>query len=404
MRRLSTFSLALAALVATVGASGCGGAPSTAPVRPPALVRAAIAQRGTVPFVVRAPGLVVPGLSVEVHSRIDSQVMEVNFAEGDVVRAGQLLFTLDDRALQADLKRAEATLVTSLAELQNAKRQFERARKLASGGFESTSELDRARADYEGSEARVGAIRAEIERFQVLIGYTKITSAIDGRAGVITATVGNTVKANDTGTTLVVINQVSPLYVQFGLPQQILAPLRARIAQGAVSVRVIRDGVQLDQVGRVQFVDNGIKRSTATFESRAEFANEDESLWPGMIVELVLSIGEDVDAVSVPDVAVQRGTSGDFVFVIDDLVARRRMVKVRRYGEGLAVIESGLTGGETVAVDGMLSLSEGSPVEILEAKPNPGNDSQSSPAKDSQKSPGEGSGVAKGPEKDAAPK
>ncbi len=350
--------------------AGCGGGEPKAgpPARPPVLVRVAAAGRMDVPFVARAPGLVLASETVGVHARIDSQVMEVHFREGDRVEAGELLFTLDDRAVSADLRRQEATLATGVAELNNARRQFERARKLAAGGFESTAELDKARADFEAAEARTVATRAEIERLQVLLGYTKIRAAIDGRAGAISATVGNTVKANDAGAPLVVINRVSPILVQFGLPQQLLAPLREQMAGGEVEARVIRDGVELPEHGRVVFIDNAIERATGSFEGRARFGNESEALWPGMIVEVVLPLGLDRDVIAVPEIAVQHASTGDFVFVIAEGVARRRPVVVRRYGEGLAVIAEGLSEVEQVATDGMLSLSEGTPVEIAGAK------------------------------------
>ena len=367
MRRTRIVALAI---VAAWAASGCSkDAPTTATTaRPPVLVRVAKAQKGTVPFVGRAPGLVLASETVAVHSRVDSQVTEVHFREGDKVEAGQLLFTLDDRAIAADLKRQEALLATLHAELDNARRQFERARKLAAGGFESTAELDKARADFEGADARAKAIGAEIERLHVLLDYTRITAAIAGRAGAITATVGNTVKANDVTQPLVVINCVSPIRVQFGLPQQMLAPLRAQVAAGNDSARVIRDGVELPGEGRIEFIDNNINRTTGSFESRAQFDNADEALWPGMIVEILVRLGEDADVITVPENAVQHGPSGDFVFVIEDATAHRKPVGVRRYGEGLAVVTEGLAGGEQVAVDGMLSLSEGTPVDVPETK------------------------------------
>jgi multidrug efflux system membrane fusion protein len=361
----------VAALPAALLVAACGSGDSAKqgpPARPPALVKVARAEKKTVPFRVRAPCLVIPSETVEVQARLDSQVMEVHFKEGDMVEAGQLLFTLDDRTLRADLHRQQATLATMEAELANARRQFERARKLAAGGFQSTSELDKARADFESAEARTVATKAEIERLRVLLDYTKITAAITGRAGVIAATVGNTVKANDPAKPLVVINQVSPIRVRCGLPQQALAPLRELMARGQVTAHVIRDGVQAGEQGTIEFIDNNINRTTATFECRAEFKNADESLWPGMIVELMLGLGQDEGVIAIPEIAVQHVASEDFVFVIDQGTARRRTVKVRRYGEGLAVIESGLADGDVVAVDGMLSLSEGTPVEIAQAK------------------------------------
>lgn len=362
---------ALAAVAALAWALfGRDGGPSTtaAPTRPPVLVKVSKAERRDVSFVVRAPGLVLAEESVAVNARFDSEVMEVHFREGDLVEAGQLLFTLDDRALIADLRRQEAQLATGMAELNNARRQFERSRRLANDGFESTATLDEARAAFESAEAQTVATKAEIDRLRVMLGYTRITAAIGGRAGVIHATVGNTVKANDAAQPLVTINRISPILVQFGLPQQALVLLRERMAAGEVAARVVRDGVVLAGEGKVEFVDNRIDRTTGSFEGRARFANTDESLWPGMIVEAELSLGEDAGATVVPEVAVQHGPSGDFVFVVDDGKAKRRPVTIRRYAESGAIVDRGVEPGETVAVDGMMSLSDGSPVEVAGAK------------------------------------
>jgi membrane fusion protein, multidrug efflux system len=361
------------ALVAVLGIAAWmwfgrpGGPASTVKVTPsvPAVrVSVATAERRTVPVLVRAPGLVLASETVSVHARIDSQVVGVHFHEGDMVQAGQLLFTLDDRSLTAELHRQEATQATNEAELNNARRQFDRASKLASGGFESTAVLDKARADFETAQARMAGTRADIERLRVMLDYTRITAAIDGRAGVVNATEGNTVKANDVASPLVVINRVKPIRVQFGLPQQALAPLRDRMARGEVATRVIRDNVELPEVGHVEFVDNNIERTTGTFEGRATFENGDEALWPGMICEVVLQLGEDVNVIAIPELAVQHGASGDFVFTIKDSVSHRRPVKVVRYGEGVAVVADGVGPGEVIATDGMMSLSEGSPVVL----------------------------------------
>jgi RND family efflux transporter MFP subunit len=369
MQRSRACFVLVLGIVAT--AAGCGNrstVPAT-PARPPVLVRVAKAERRNVPLVVRAPALVLASETVDVVSRLDSQVTGVHFREGDMVRAGQLLFTLDDRALAADLKRQEATLATGEADLRNAERRFERSRQLAAGGFESTAGLDQARADYEMARTRAEATRAEIDRLRVLLSYTTIAAAIDGRAGIVAATVGNSVKANDPAKPLVTINRVSPIRVQFGLPQQVLSLLRDRMAAGGVVVRVIRDGQLLSEPGLVEFLDNNINRTTGTFEGRARLDNVAEELWPGMICEVLLELGEDKDVVAVPEVAVQHGVSGDFVFVAGESGAKRQAVTVRRYGEGLAVVAEGLKGGERVVVDGVLSLSDGSPIEIPPDKP-----------------------------------
>lgn len=371
MSRFRTVLVIVAVLAGLYYAFGrAGGDGGVGGARPPVLVRTAAVERRDVALRALAPGLVVPRDSVAVKARIDSEIVSIHFREGDDVRAGDVLFRLDDRALAAELARQQALLATDRAALENATRQYRRAESLAGEGFESTARLDQTRADYESAAARARATEAEIERLRVELGYTEIRAAIDGRAGVIHATAGNTVKAN-ADEPLVTIHRIRPILVQIGLPQQALALLRAAGAEGQVEVLAVRDGETLPGKGVVVFIDNAVDRTTGTVEVRAEFANDADELWPGMIVELQVTLGRTRDATTVPEVAVQHGPTGDFVFTIDDGVAKLRRVEVERYGEGWAVVSAGVTVGETVAVDGMVSLVDGAPVELAAGEKGP---------------------------------
>lgn len=316
---------------------------------PPVIVRTAAAETRDVPLSLENVGTVVTNDSVGVRARLDSQVMEVAFRDGDYVEQGDLLFVLDDRMLKADLARDEA-------QLANLKRQYERNVQLAAKGFETQANLEDSKAAYEAQKAVADNIKVQLE-------YTRITAPISGRTGTINITAGNTVKANDTQP-LVTINQVKPIRVQVSLPQRYLGSVREAMAKGPVTVTATREGGGTPSTGTLEYVDNAVDTATGTFAARASFPNEDEALWPGMFVHLRLVLGNEKNAVTVPEVAVQHGQSGDFVFVIAGGKASKRSIKTARMQDGLAVIESGIAPGEQVAVDGIMSLNDGSAITI----------------------------------------
>lgn len=321
--------------------------------KPPVIVRVIPVESRDVPMALKNVGTVVTYQSVAVRSRIDSQVMEVKFKDGDYVEKGDLLFVLDDRTIKADLAREEA-------QLANLKQQYDRIRQLAAREYETQANLDAARAAYEAQAAATESLR-------VLLDYTRITAPISGRTGTIAITAGNTVRAND-AQALVTINQVKPIRAQVSLPQRYLDHVRQSMSGGTVAVAAIREGGGASQ-GTLEYVDNAVDQSTGTFAARASFPNEDEALWPGMFVSLVLTLGEEKNALTVPEVAIQRGQQGDFVFVVADGKAMKRNVRIARLQDSVAVIESGVETGELVAVDGMMSLKDGSAVTIAADKP-----------------------------------
>lgn len=361
---LKNRKLWLVAAAAVIGwwwwqSAGDGGMDNRAAVA----VQVAPVEQRDMPIALKNVGTVVTYDSVAVRARLDSQVMEVAFKDGDYVEKGDLLFVLDDRALKARLGEMEANLKRDQAQLTNLRQQYERVRQLADKEYETQANLDAAKAAYEAQAATFGATEAAIENIRVQLEYTRITAPISGRTGTINITVGNTVKANDTQA-LVVINQVKPIRVQVSLPQRYLNHVRESMAQGQVTVTALREGSAAPSYGTLEYIDNAVDQSTGTFAARASFPNEDEALWPGMYVNLILVLGEEKNALVVPEVAIQHGQEGSFVFVVNDDKAVKRPVGIARLQDSTAVIESGVVAGERVVVDGLMSLVDGSPVTV----------------------------------------
>jgi multidrug efflux system membrane fusion protein len=324
-----------------------------------------------VPLELQNVGTVVPYETVAVRSRIDSQLMEVKFHDGDEVNAGDLLFVLDDRTLKAQEAQMEANLAHDRAQLENLRQQFERQKELKKQEFASQADFDTAKAAYDAQQGSVDASIAAIENIKVQIGYTRIIAPISGRTGTINVTVGNTVKANDVP--LVTINQIKPIRAQVSLPQQYLDTLRDAMGRGTLQVGAMREGGGDASLGELQYIDNAVDQSTGTFAARASFANEDEKLWPGMFVTIRLTLGEEKHVPTVPEVAVQHGQSGDFVFAVVEGKAVKKTVKVLRMQDDVAVLgkESAVKEGDLVAVDGLMSLRDGSAVKAQAAAARP---------------------------------
>ncbi|MDB5491404.1 MAG: efflux transporter periplasmic adaptor subunit [Micavibrio sp.] len=333
-----------------------------APKAPAAVpVKIVPVARRDMPVTIRAVGTVTPFQTVAIKSRLDSQIMQVKFQDGDAVKKGDTLFVLDDRVLKSQLTQAQANLQRDKAQLQNAKQQNERTQKLAQQGYATGTTSDETKAAVESGIATVAADQAAIDNIRVQLGYTNITAPIDGRTGTINVTVGNNVKANDT-TALVTINQIKPILVQVALPQSNFDAVRLAMAQGDVPASAKRDGSDAISAGKLQYLDNAIDQGTGTFVTRAAFPNVDESLWPGMLVNLSITLKEDKGVQVVPDVAIQHSPTGDFVFAIIGGKSVKKPVAVARMQDGFAVIAKGLEDTDQVVTDGQMSLKDGSVV------------------------------------------
>jgi multidrug efflux system membrane fusion protein len=308
---------------------------------------------------------VQPLATVVVKSRIDGQIAKVHIKDGQEVKAGDILFTLDSRALEAQLKQAEAMVVRDRAQLANAKREAERQGELVTKNYTSTSKYEEVRTQVATFEASVRSDEAAAENLKIQLSYTTITSPINGRAGAIALKDGNNVKANDT-ITLVTINQVHPIYVSFSVPQVQLAEIREAMRLGPIEARVqpIGESDVSHDKGTLAFIDNAIDVATGTVNLKATFENKRDVLWPGQFVNVRLTLRVEPDATVVPQAAVQIGQNGTYVYVAKpDDTAEARPVKVGRTVNGETVVTEGLGEGERIVVDGQLRLISGTKIE-----------------------------------------
>jgi len=365
LRALAFASLLLGLAIA--GLAGCSTqkAQSAAPAAVPVTV--ATVEQKTVPLTVRAIGEVQAYSTVEVKSHLAGQLVSVHFAEGQDVRKGQLLFTFDRRPTQAMVAQAQGNLAKAQAELAQAQTNTARYAKLMQEGVVARERYEQEQSSMESLRATVEASRAAVETAKVQLSYTTIYSPIDGRTGSLQVHAGNMVKADEA--TLVVINQLRPIYSRFTLPEAFLPQVKAAMAKGKLRVEatVPKTSTPLS-VGYVSFVDNSINRETGAIALKGEFVNEDRRLWPGQFVDVVMTLAEKPNAVLVPSPAIQTGQQGQFVYVIkQDMTAETRQVKVGGVVEDNTIIEQGVQPGERVVTDGQLRLVPGSRVEIKAA-------------------------------------
>jgi multidrug efflux system membrane fusion protein len=371
--RLSAFLL----LLSIVGSIGCAKPPAGRGNSPPAPVTVATAGKKTVPVRVRTIGSVKTLATVAVRPRVGGQLTEVFFKEGDYVTAGQKLFTIDPRPYDAAVKQAEANRAKSAAVLKGAELDLRRAEQAKTSGVGSATEYDAALTAVASARAAVEADQAAINTAKLQAAFTTITSPLDGRAGELLVNQGNLVEANGVNP-LVVINQVNPITVTFTLPEQQLPVVVAARKAGPLKVEAnLRSGGPL-AVGELAFIDNAADPLTGTVQFKASFGNADQKLWPGLFVDVVLTLGNRPDSVVIPAAALQSGQKGQYVYVVTpDKTAELKPVVVAFEEGGEAVVASGLSGGETVVVEGQLRLAPGAKVD---AKPWAGRPGSPAPA------------------------
>ena len=329
-------------------------------------VDVAVAVKKRVPVRVDLLGSVTPIASVAVKSRLDSEIVGVHFQDGAMVRQGDILFTMDARAIEAQLHQAEGTLAKDQALLEGAERDVRRYTDLVSKGATPVTNLDNSRTQVATFEGAIKADQALIENLKVQIGYCTIRAQISGHVSMAALKVGNFVRAADL-IPIATIMQTAPVYVTFALPQRSLPELRAALANESANIEALVPGDPRKANGQVTMIENTVDPTTGTVPVRATMPNADEILWPGTLVTVRLNFREE-EAVTVPSIAIQVGQSGPYLFVIKDGVASVQPVKVARSFETETVLESGLNGGETVVTEGQLLLNNGSKVSARQIK------------------------------------
>ena len=329
-------------------------------------VDVAVAIKKRVPVRVDLLGSVTPIASVAVKTRVDTEILAVHFQDGAMVRQGDILFTLDARAIEAQLHQAEGTLAKDQAQLDGAERDVRRYTDLVAKGATPVTNLDGAKTQVATFAGAIKADEALIENLKVQIGYCTIRAQISGHVSMAAVKVGNFVRQADL-TPIATIIQTAPVYVTFSVPQRSLPELRAALANESANIEAIIPGDPRKASGQVTMIENTVDQTTGTVPVRATMPNTDEILWPGTLVTVRLNFREE-DAVTVPSTAVQVSQDGSYVFVIKDGVATVKPVKVARTLNSETVLESGLDGGETVVTEGQLLLREGSKVSARQAK------------------------------------
>lgn len=348
---------------------GCSDSKAAPKGPAPAVVSVAPVTQADVPLEVPAFGLVEASSTVDIVPQVTGLVTEVHFKEGDFVKKGDLLFTVDTRPYSASLAVAQAELARNQALAEQARVEAERAVRLAAEGIASEQEVAKARADAQSTAANVNVGKATLRSAGLNVAFTRITSPMDGRTGSLLVYPGNVVRAGD-AQPLVVIRQVSPVQVRFSVPEENLARIRERMAAGPLTVRITPKGDGGKSVDApLTFLENTVDTSTGTLGLKATYANKNLELWPGAAVDVALLLDTDKGAVVVPEAAVQVGQDAKHVFVVEGNKVKLRPVDVARSTDKIAVIRSGLRPGERVVVDGQVRLRDGVSISVKPAAP-----------------------------------
>jgi multidrug efflux system membrane fusion protein len=339
---------------------------------PPIPVTVVQAAQETVPVRIQAIGNVEAYATVSLRARVDGQIVEAGFKEGQEVRRGQVLFRIDPRPYEAALRQAEANALRDTAARDQARSQERRYKELLEKNFVSKEAYAQIRTNAATAEATAQASQAALDNAKLNLEYCTVHAPIEGYAGKIQVQAGNLVRANDV-TPLVVINQVHPIYVNFAVPEQRLTEVREYMKSGPLPVEALAPGSdQPTASGALIFVDNAVDPSTGTIRLRARFANRENTLWPGQFVNVSLRLFEQVDAIVIPSQAVQTGPQGQYVYVVgEDMLAQVRRITVQRNEGERSVIATGLAKGERVVTRGQLRLGPKTRVQIGKAAAEP---------------------------------
>jgi membrane fusion protein, multidrug efflux system len=366
--------IALISLLPVLGLAGCTGGDSPAQPsrasgaiarpRDTAAVPVVIAkvERTTIPVELTAIGTGQAYQTVSVESQVAGIVKEVHYHQGQFVRKGDLLITLDKDPFLATLAQSEAALARDKAQAQLGQAELQRYVELLKQGIVSQEQYDQSLAASTAAQATVRADEAAIQAAKIQLSYCSIDAPISGVTGAQLVSPGATVKANDVPI-LVVINQVSPIYVSFSVPQQYLETIKKLMARSRLPVQATPPDSSAAESGLLTFINNTVDSTTGTIELMASFPNSDHRLWPGQFSNILLDLGEQQNVFVIPSQAVQTGQQGDYVFVVKpDMTVDVRQVKVGQTVNNQTEILQGLSAGETVVTDGQVRLVPGTKV------------------------------------------
>ena len=343
------------------GASGAAAAAAPAPAGPPVPVTTVRAQKRDLPVLLSATGSVAPLSSVDVRPQVTSVVTRVHIREGQFVKAGELLFTLDARTDEANVAKARAQLAKDEVALADAQRQLARSRDLLAQNFISQGALDANQTLVDSQLALLGADRAALDAARVALSNARISAPSAGRAGAINVFPGSSVQANQTA--LISITQLDPIAVAFSLPQRHLADALAALKDGGAEVTAQLPERAGTLNGRLQFVDNAIDAASGTVKVKAVFANREGKLWPGAFLDVAMNVRTLKDAVVVPQAAIIQSARGPIVYAAENGKAALRPVQVvLAQGDDAAV--TGVRPGEAIVLDGRQNLRPG--VSVVE--------------------------------------
>lgn len=339
--------------------SGCSGGKKEPPAVPVTAEKAVVKD---MPQVITAIGSVEPLISVTVKTLVSGELQRVHFTEGSDMKKGDILFTIDPRPYQAAVKRAEADLLRAKALAAAAKAKAGRSKDLVNEGYIASQQFEDVTADSDSALADEKAAEAALDKARLDLANCSIRAPMDCRTGNVKVQQGNVVMANDTE--LIVLNQITPVYVSFSVPENRLEGIRSAISSGKVPVTASTpNGTPVS--GELTFFNNQVDPGTGSILLKAIFPNTDKALWPGQFVNLSITLATIKSAVVVPVQAVQNGQQGEYVFIVkDDMTVSMSPVKTGQALDGSIVINSGVREGETVVTDGHLRLKPGSKVEI----------------------------------------
>jgi membrane fusion protein, multidrug efflux system len=325
---------------------------------------ASVVQKN-VPIELTGIGTVEPYSTVSIRVQVTGTILQVHFKEGQDVKKGDLLFTIDPRPFEATLKQAQAVLAKDMSLLENAREQARRYAELVKKEYVSREQYDQIQSSANANEATVEADRAAVENAKVQLSYCHLYSPVDGRTGDLLVDEGNLVRTND-ATPLITINQITPIYVTFSLPEQNLIAIKEGMGRGKLKVlAIIPQSEDRPEVGVLTFVDNAVDRTTGTIKLKGTFANANRRLWPGQFVKVAVTLADEPNAVVVPSQAIQTGQDRQQVYVLkSDSTVEVRTVVVNRTIANDAVIEKGVQPGEQVVTDGQFLLGPGTKVQV----------------------------------------